>query len=92
MRYLALIAPLALAACSTASPPGIEVRTVEVPVLVQTPCPGVVPARPAPLPTELPGSLEALSALLASKLVEWSGPGKYGDQAEAFFRACPPGD
>lgn len=92
MRRLTAIGLLALAACSTPAPPGIEVHTVEVPVEVLKPCPGIVPERPAPLARPLPDDANALAALLASKLVEWSGQGMYGDRAEAYFRTCAPGE
>lgn len=94
MRKLSfqVAAALMLTSCTTASPPGIEVRTVEVPVEIQRPCPGTVPVRPAPLARPLPTDAQALAALLAAKLVEWADEGKYGDQAEAYVKACPPGD
>lgn len=82
-------ASAALMACATAKEPGIEVRTVEVPVEVQKPCPGIVPVRPAPLGL-LPNDLTALAALLGAKLVEYAGDGKYADQADAYFKSCPP--
>ena len=83
-----LLLTLTAGMCSN-DQPGIEVRTVEKVVEVQKPCPGKPPVRPAalgPLPSNLAG---ALAATLA-KLAEWSAPGKYGDQAEAYFKACPP--
>lgn len=89
MRKFMLLTVLALSACATAKEPGIEVRTVEVPVEVQKPCPGTVPVRPAPIGA-LPTDLVALAAALGAKLAEWSDAGKYGDQAESYFRACPP--
>jgi hypothetical protein len=42
------------------------------------------------LPDNLPSHPVALAALLGAKLAEYSAPGKYADQAEAYFRACPP--
>jgi hypothetical protein len=62
----------------------IEVR--EVP----RPCTARIPNRPDPLPSNLPTHPVALAALLGAKLAEYSAPGKYADQAEAYFRACPP--
>ena len=90
MRRIMPLAALVLAACSTTGTPGIEVRTVEVPVEVQKPCPGIVPQRPDELARPLPTDANALAALLAAKLVEWAGPGQYGEQAESYFRTCPP--
>lgn len=87
-KRFSLLAILALTACAT-DQPGIEVRTVEKVVEVQKPCPGKVPVRPAPL-GELPATLPAALATTLAKLAEWSAPGKYGDQAEAYFKTCPP--
>lgn len=89
MRKLLMLAPMLLAACTTTQP-GIEVRTVEVPVETQRPCPGIVPERPAPMERPLPTDANVLIARLAAKLIEWSGPGMYGDQAESYFATCPP--
>lgn len=61
-----------------------EVRTVE------RPCRAAVPKRPDPLPDTLPSHPVALAALLGAKLAEYSAPGKYADQADAYFKACPP--
>lgn len=83
------IALLSLTAgmCSTPEP-GIEVRTVEVVREVQKPCPGVRPVRPSGLGPLAPGAESALAQVLA-KLAEYSAPGKYADQAEAYFASCP---
>lgn len=81
---------VSLSACSH-SEPGIEVRTVEVVKEVQKPCPGTPPVRPEPL-GPLPTDMRALIAALGAKLGEYTLPGKYADQAEAYVRACPPGD
>lgn len=81
---------LIITACSTPEP-GIEVRTVEVVREVQKPCPGTVPVRPAPL-GPLPADALALAATLGAKLAEYAGPGKYADQASAYFASCPPAD
>lgn len=86
-RLLVTAAMLLVSACAT-SQPGIEVRTVEVPVETQKPCPGTVPQRPAKI-EPLADTAEAALAQALAKLAEWSAPGKYGDQAEAYFRACP---
>ncbi|MCR4297242.1 MAG: hypothetical protein NUV75_00605 [Gallionella sp.] len=89
MRKFMLLTVLALSACATAKEPGIEVRIVEVPIEIQKPCPGTVPVRPAPIGV-LPSDLTALAAALGAKLIEYAGEGKYADQAESYFRICPP--
>lgn len=81
---------LTLAACTTPPEPGIEVRPVEVVRETQRPCPGHRPVRPQGLGPLAPNMENALAQALA-KLAEYSGPGKYADQAEAYFEACPPG-
>ena len=85
---VALIA--ALSACKTTGtpPPAIEIRTVERVVEVQRPCTVTKPARPAPLARPLPTDAVALAAVLAEKLAEWSGPGRYGDRADAAINRC----
>jgi hypothetical protein len=88
----ALIASLALAtltACQTTAQPGIEIRTVEVIKEVPMPCAAEVPERPLPFVKPTGEGLEALAAALAAKLAAYSAPGKYADQAEAYFAACP---
>lgn len=74
-------------------PETIEAPVAEQPVEVrQVPrsCAGRPPNRPDPLPSDLPSHPVALAALLGAKLAEYSAPGKYADQAEAYFKACPP--
>lgn len=88
MKSLAILAALALAACAT-DQPGIEVRTVTVEKPVEKPCPGIPPVRPAKL-DPLPDNPVSALALVLAKLAEYSAPGKYADQAEAYFAACPP--
>lgn len=90
----ALIASLSLAilaACSHTQP-GFEVRVVERLVEVPRPCAAEVPARPLPFVKPTGEGLEALAAALAAKLGEYSLPGRYADQAEAYFAACGPSD
>lgn len=89
MRYL-ILAPLALAGCTTTqtAPPAVEIRTVTKTVEVQKPCPVTIPQRPAKLATPLPDDAVRLAALLGAKLVEWAGPGGYGDRADAALRKC----
>lgn len=85
---LTVATALTLAGCATTEP-GIEVRTVEVPVEVLRPCPAKAPVRPDP-GGPWPSGLLALSAALAAKLAEYSAPGKYADQVDAYVAACPP--
>lgn len=87
-KALAVVAALALAACSH-NEPGIEVRTVEVIKEVQKPCPGTVPTRPTPLGPLAETTRAALAQVLA-KLTEYAGEGQYADQAELYFETCPP--
>ena len=84
----ACAAMLPVAACQHAQP-GIEVRTVTVEKAVEKPCPGKVPVRPAPLGPLASDEDAALAQVLAA-LAAYSEPGKYADQAEAYFRTCPP--
>lgn len=79
---------LFIAACQTAEP-GIEVRTVKVVREVQKPCPGTPPVRPAPL-GPLMATAEAALAQALAKLAEYSAPGQFADQADAYVEACPP--
>lgn len=89
MRYL-IFAPIALTACATTqtSPPAVEIRTVVKTVEVAKPCPVTIPERPAPLARPLPADAVRLVALLGAKLVEWAGPGGYGDRANAAIETC----
>lgn len=74
--------------CSTPEP-GIEVRTVTVVEEVPEPCPGEVPERPAPI-GRIPEDARQALAAVGAKLTEYAGEGQYADQAEAYFKACPP--
>ena len=87
MRMI-LIAALLLAGCGTTPKPAVEVRTVEVVKEVQRPCASTKPDRPESLPQPLPSDARQLVALLTAKLLEWSGPGKYADRAEAAIDEC----
>lgn len=85
MKYLPLC--LLLTACVSPALPGIEVRTVEVVRETMKPCPADKPARPEKvgrLPTNAVDAVYVLSA----KLLEWSGPGGYGDKADAALTIC----
>jgi hypothetical protein len=98
----ALLAPAVLLAGCAARTPEPEIvleqpepaetpaaETVEIRE-VPRPCRATRPKRPEPLPDNLPSHPVALAALLGAKLAEYSAPGKYADQAEAYFRTCPP--
>ena len=77
---------LLLAGCAATTP---RVETVRV--LVPTPVPCVtaadVPVRPAPLAARPAADRDAVRMLLA-KLLEWAGPGAYGDRAHGIFKEC----
>jgi len=90
MRYLIIIATIALTACSKEAlpPPPVDHQVVTVTKEVQRPCNVKVPVRPAPLALPLPTDLGQLVAVLGAKLAEWSGPGKYGDRARDALAIC----
>jgi hypothetical protein len=88
MKYPAILAPIALAACQTTES-GIEVRTVEVVKEVQKPCPGIAPVRPGAL-GPLMSTAEAALAQVLAKLAAYSAPGQYADQVDSYIEACPP--
>lgn len=89
MRYLILTPIALLTGCGTgAPPPAVEVRTQTVIKEVQRPCAATIPNRPTPLAKPLPTDAVRLAALLGAKLVQWSGPGGYGDRADAALREC----
>ncbi|HEY1606028.1 MAG TPA: hypothetical protein VGF77_10585 [Allosphingosinicella sp.] len=78
-----------LAACGAGPRPvGEHVVYQNVEKEVPRPCPVAVPRRPAKLQRPLPADPAALADLLIAKLLEWDGPGKYGDQAEAALKLC----
>lgn len=87
---LGLISFALVTGCSTARtpPPGVEVKWVDRVVEVQRPCPATRPERPAPLARPLPTDANALAAVLLSKLIEWAGPGGYGDRADTALDIC----
>lgn len=84
---IALIAAAALAGCAGGQS-ATKIETIEVIKEVQKPCPGERAARPTPLISPLPTDLETLAAVLAAKLVEYAGPGKYADKADAIMLRC----
>jgi hypothetical protein len=59
-------------------------RLVEVP----RPCPVTKPVKPKPLARPLPADPARLIDLLAGKLLEWAGPGGYGERADAAITTC----
>lgn len=81
------ISLLALAACTTPEP-GVRVEYQEVVKEVLAPCPVTRPERPAPLAKPLPTAPRALIDLLTAKLLEWAGPGGYGEKADAAIETC----
>ena len=84
-RFLPLV--LALSACQTARP-GIEVRTVEEPVVRVESCiaRADIPDRPASLPKR-PASIVAALDIAVAKILEWTS---YGEKADAVLRGCAP--
>lgn len=82
---------LALAACAATPEPAIEIRTVEVPVIEQRPCPAIVPTRPEPL-ARLPDDANAALAQVLGKLAEYSGAGMFADRAQDYFSLCSRGE
>lgn len=68
--------------------PAVEVRTQTVVKEVQRPCPVTIPQRPAPLTKPLPTDAAKLAATLGAKLVEYAGPGRYADKADAALKIC----
>lgn len=90
MRYLIIAALLPLTACGTGTtpPPAVEVRTQTVVKETQRPCPVTIPARPAPLPAIMPTDLAKFAATVLAKLVEYAGPGRYADKADAALKTC----
>lgn len=88
-KFLLLSASFLVAGCATVDEtPAIEIRTVEVVVEVEKPCPGSLPARPAPLERPLPTDLGQLALVLGAKLAEYSDPGNYADRADALMARC----
>lgn len=80
---------LLLTGCAGRVQNGIEVRTVEVIKEVQVPCPVALPPRPKTiLPSEIPEQAQDASKALFASLLQWQGPGKYADKAEAALRIC----
>lgn len=77
----------ALTACSNPTPPATQIKIQRETVEVMRACPETLPKRPAAIGA-LPGDLQKLAAVLGAKLMEWSGPGGYGERVEAAHGAC----
>lgn len=91
MKYLAVIAALALAGCAHREP-AVRVETVRVNVPVACIDPADVPDRPAPLGRRPADARPALDVALA-KLVELLGPrldgqGGYVGRSNALLNGC----
>lgn len=85
MRGILLgITSLLLVGCSTT--PGIEVRTVKVPVLSVEKCiqKKDIPAKPSDL-EEMPFNLEVVARLALAKVAEWQA---YGNKVDPVLKGC----
>lgn len=87
MDYRLIVAMLALSACSQPTPPATQIKIERETVEVMRVCPETLPRRPASIGV-LPADLQKLAATLGAKLLEWSGPGGYGERVEAAHGAC----
>lgn len=85
---LNLVAGLTFAACSTTSQPAVKVVYQEVVKEVQRPCPVTKPVTPGKLDRPLPADPARLVDLLVAKLLEWAGPGGYGERADSAIETC----
>lgn len=89
-RFVRLVTILALAflllGCSTPTATKVEFQTVKVEV--QKPCPVTKPVIPAKLTRPLPSDPARLIDLLTAKLLQWAGPGGYGERADAALDTC----
>lgn len=79
---------LALTACSTPGQPGIKVEYKTVEKEVPRPCPVTKPVTPEKLKRPLPKDPARLLDLVTAKLLEWAGPGGYGERANAAIETC----
>lgn len=77
-----------ISACATTQPSGTKVIFKDVQVEVPRPCPVTKPAPPSPLVRPLPSDPARLVDLLVAKLIEWAGPGGYGERADAALDTC----
>lgn len=85
-NLVALALLVTLAACSTPQP-GIEVRTVEVPVIRTQKCLDAanVPQRPAKLQSPRPPNASRALDLAVSKVMQWE---RYGGEAHVLLNGC----
>lgn len=74
-----------LAACQTAQPVGIEVRTVEVPTPIQCVSPEQVPAEPEKVGSKLTGQAVADLLIVSASALELR---KWGQEMAALLRGC----
>lgn len=84
MKRIVVLA-LLLAGCAHKQP-GIEVNTVEVPVIRVEKClaAGDIPKRPADLPKR-PANISSALDVAVAKVLEWMS---YGAKADAVMRGC----
>lgn len=85
-RSFKFLLPLALAACSTTSTPGIKVEYIEKPVIQVQPCVKAsdVPERPSRLASP-PDNLERALSLALAKVSEWT---RYGKKSDVILKGC----
>lgn len=86
MRMSLLAIPVLLAACGS-TPRGVEVRTIEVPVLRVEKClsPPLIPVQPGKLPSPRPENVSRALDLSVAKVLQWE---QYGGKADALLRGC----
>lgn len=89
MRGAVLLGSAVLAGCASPQP-GVEVRTVEVPVIRVERCiaESDIPRRPSNLPKR-PSSISAALDLAYAKVLEWQS---YGARADGALRGCAAND
>lgn len=85
MRGLVFSLVFLLAACMPK--PGIEIRTVEKPVLVIEKCikKEDAPVLPSPLQKPIPSDLETALSVALAKVSEWT---RYGAEASTIINGC----
>lgn len=85
MRFVALASALLLAACATTTQPGVEVRTVRIPVPKECVPKDQIPAEPATVADSLNGNAAAdLPIVAASALLLRA----WGREMHAALGAC----
>lgn len=92
MKFAVVASAIFVVGCATTPkpcPPSIpKVETVEVVREVQKPCAVSEPTKPSPLTKPLPSKSDALIAILTQKLLQWAGPGGYGERASQAIETC----